>query len=196
MLTGAERRPRADGPSLHLTPAVEPWLSGLSGLSAPVWALSGRCLARHLDTAVWRCLSQCLACLADQDREDARMLSALSALSALSGCLGCLGPTPNPCARREDDTSAHTHGSNDPVVGLPKAEAIQQGAAGCLQTGRVYKHVFVCLLASCLALGTVHEHAVCKHVYVYVCLPFSSGKHFSLTVRCNLPCLLRYTASG
>ena len=70
---------------------VEPWLSGLSRLSAPVWALSGRCLARHLDTAVWRCLSQCLACLADQDSEDARTLSALSALSALSGCLGCLG---------------------------------------------------------------------------------------------------------
>ena len=92
---------------------VEPWLSGLSGLSAadsaPVWAvwvLSGRCLARHLDTAVWRCLSQCLALSGRSDRQDARVLSALSALSALSGCLGCLGPTPNPCARREDDASA------------------------------------------------------------------------------------------
>ena len=27
---------------------IEPWLSGLFGLSAPVWALSGRCLG-----AVW-----------------------------------------------------------------------------------------------------------------------------------------------
>ena len=54
--------PRAsDSPALHtrppalrehqtkaLTHSLEPWLSGLSGLSAPVWALSGRCLG-----AVW-----------------------------------------------------------------------------------------------------------------------------------------------
>ena len=65
-------------------------ITDISYCLGAVWALSRRCLARHLDTAVWRCLSQCLACLADQDSEDARTLSALSALSALSGCLGCL----------------------------------------------------------------------------------------------------------
>ena len=46
---------------------------------------------------------------------------------------------------REHDTSAHTHGSNDPVVGLPKAEAIQQGRPAVYKRG-VFTNtcLFVC----------------------------------------------------